>query len=101
MLDNIKTKILLFWDRFLNDMALNRKIHGWLTIFWFLAAFPIAIFLSTSIPLLVFISVYAVVGFHWSLFFQTKIENKHEDESVAEDILDELDEKTDVVVKRK
>lgn len=42
------------------------RIHAALTIFWFLAAFPICILLADSVPFLVFISVYAVVAAHWS-----------------------------------
>lgn len=101
MLDTIKTKIQHFWVLFSTDMAFNKRMHGWLTLIWFVAAFPISIFLNSSLAFVVFISVYAVVGFHWSLWFQTKIEKKHEDHPVAEEILDELDEKTDVVVERK
>lgn len=101
MLNTIKSKIAHFWHLFSTDMAFNKKMHGCFTLFWFVAAFPIAIFLSNSLPFVVFISVYAVVGFHWSLWFQTKIEKKHEDKPVAEEILDELDENTDVVVEKK
>lgn len=101
MFDKLKTKAIHFWDLFQSDMSFNKKMHGWLTLIWFIAAFPIAIFLSQSIAFIVFISVYAVVGFHWNIWFTTKIEKKHEDNPVAEEILHELDEKTDVVVERK
>jgi hypothetical protein len=101
MLETIKHKLAHFWDLFSTDMQFNKKLHGWLTVIWFVAAFPISIFLSSSVPFLVFVSVYAVVVCHWSLWFQTKIEKKHEDSPVAEEILDELDEKTDVVVTKK
>lgn len=98
MLNTIKPKLAHFWHLFSTDMAFNKKMHGWLTLFWFAAAIPIAIWLSTSVPLLVFISVYAVVGFHWTLWFQTKIEKKHEDHPVAEEIMEKLDTETDVEV---
>lgn len=101
MLDTLKTKALNFWNLFQSDMAFNRKLHGWLAIFWFIAAIPICIWLSTCIPFLVFISVYAVVGFHWNIWFNSNVEKKHEDNPVAEQILKELDDKTDVVVTRK
>lgn len=101
MLNTIKSKIAHFWHLFSTDMAFNKKLHGWMAVFWFFAAFPISIFLNSSIAFIVFISVYAIVGFHWSIWFQTKIEKKHEDHPVAEEILNELDEKTDVVVERK
>ena len=98
MLDTIKSKIAHFWHLFSTDMAFNKKMHGWFTVFWFFAAFPIAGFLSNSLPFVVFISVYAVVGFHWSIWFQTKIEKKHEDNPVEEAIIEKLDNETDVEV---
>jgi hypothetical protein len=101
MLDTLKSNLAHFWEIFSTSMQFNKKLHGWLTVIWFLASFPIAIYLSTSVPFLVFISVYAVVVSHWNLWFQMKIEKNHEDHPVAEEILDELDEKTDVVVERK
>jgi hypothetical protein len=79
-------------------MKFNKKLHGWLTLIWFVAAFPISIYLSTSVPFLVFISVYAVVVSHWNIWFNTKIEKKHEENPVAEEILDRLDKDTDVTV---
>lgn len=98
MLTSIKSKISHFWHLFSTDMGFNKRMHGWLTLLWFVAAFPIAIWLSQSVPFLVFVSVYAVVGFHWSLWFQTKIEKKHEDSPVEEAIIDRLDKDTDVEV---
>jgi hypothetical protein len=95
---DLKSKILDFWELFQNDMAFNTRLHGWLTLIWFVAAFPIAIWLSESVPFLVFVSVYAVVGFHWSIWFQTKIEKKHEDKPVEDQVLGKLDEDTDVEV---
>lgn len=52
--------------KFFDDPASAKKFHGWATIFWFIAAFPISIFLNDSIPFLVFISVYAIVVSHWT-----------------------------------
>lgn len=98
MLESIKSKALHFWDRFQNDMGFNKKMHGWLAVFWFFAAWPICLYLNTSLPLLVFISVYAIVGFHWTIWFSTKIEKKHEDNPVEEAILEKLDKETDVKV---
>lgn len=98
MLDTIKSKLAHFWELFSTSMQFNKKLHGWLTIIWFTAAFPISIYLSTSVPFLVFISVYAVVVSHWNLWFQMKIEKKHEDNPVEEAIIDKLDKETDVHV---
>jgi hypothetical protein len=51
-----------------------RKINGWATIIWFIAAFPICIWLSESVPFLVFISVYAVVTGHLSTWQASRVE---------------------------
>jgi hypothetical protein len=98
MLDTVKSKIAHFWETFSTSMQFNKKLHGWLTIIWFVSAFPIAIFLSTSVPFLVFVSVYAVVVCHWTLWFTTKIEKKHEDHPVEEAVIEKLDKETDVHV---
>lgn len=42
-----------------------RPFHGWSTLIWFVAAFPLCIWLNQSVPFLVFISVYAIVVSHW------------------------------------
>lgn len=90
-----------FWDRFQNDPVFMRQLNGWLAIIWLAASIPICIYLATSVPFLVFVSVYAIVTGHWSTWQASRVEVRQEQESVAEDILKELDEKTDVVVTRK
>jgi hypothetical protein len=101
MLKSAKSFILHLWDRFQNDPVFMRKLNGWLAVIWLAASIPICLFLSTSVPFLVFVSVYAIVTGHWSTWQGSRIEVKQQEESVAEDILKELDEKTDVVVTRK
>jgi len=59
-----------------------RRLHGWLTIAWFIAAFPIMVFWSENIKFLVFISVYAVVTGHWSSWQAARVEEK-QDEAAA------------------
>lgn len=95
------TFIKNLWDKFQNDPVFMRKLNGWLAIIWLAASIPICIFLASSVPFLVFVSVYAVVTGHWSTWQGSRIEVKQQEESVADDILTELDEKTDVVVTRK
>lgn len=97
MLNHVKN----FWDKFQNDPVFMRKLNGWLAVIWLAASLPICIFLASSVPFLVFVSVYAVVTGHWSTWQASRVEVRQEEESVAADILDELDEKTDVVVTRK
>lgn len=55
-----------------------RKIHGFLTVAWFLAALPICLFFADSVPFLVFISVYAVVTGHWSSWQAARTEERQE-----------------------
>lgn len=55
-------------ERKFTDAEFAKAFHKWATILWFIAAFPICIFLSSSLPFIVFVSVYAVVVAHWSAF---------------------------------
>lgn len=97
----IKRRVLKFWDKFQNDPVFMRKLNGWLAVIWLAASLPICIFLASSVPFLVFVSVYAVVTGHWSTWQASRVEVRQEEDNVAADILDELDAKTDVVVTRK
>jgi hypothetical protein len=78
-----------------------RKLNGWLAVIWLAASLPICIFLASSVPFLVFVSVYAVVTGHWSTWQSARVEVRQEDESVVEDVMDALDKKTDVEVSSK
>jgi hypothetical protein len=73
------------WAAVESDPVKFRKINGWLTIFWFVAAFPICIFLSKSVPFLVFISVYAVVTGHLSTWQASRVEVKQQEEESKRD----------------
>lgn len=57
-----------------------RRLHFWLTILWFAVAFPIMLIrpLRESIPLLVFISVYANVAGHYSAYQAARAEEAAE-----------------------
>ena len=57
-----------------------KRINGWLTAIWFVAAFPICIFLAQSVPFLVFISVYAVVTGHLATWQAARVEERQEQE---------------------
>jgi hypothetical protein len=69
------------WAKVQSDPAFMRTLNGWLTIIWFVAAFPICIFLSESVPFLVFISVYAVVTGHWATWQAARVEVRQEEEA--------------------
>lgn len=57
-----------------------QRINGWLTVIWFVAAFPICIYLNESVPFLVFISVYAVVTGHLSTWQAARVEVLQEEQ---------------------
>jgi hypothetical protein len=83
----MKERARKIFDLF-HDPKFLTKFHGWSTIAWFLLAFPICIWLSESIPLLVFISVYALVTSHWSAWQASRVEENQskEIEEVDEDV---------------
>ena len=66
------------WAAVEGDPTTMRRLHGWLTIAWFIAAFPIMAFWSENIRFLVFISVYAVVTGHWSSWQAARVEEKQD-----------------------
>lgn len=69
------------WASIQNDPRFMSKLHGWLTIIWSIAALPIILFLSESVPFLVFISVYAVITGHWSSWQASRVEVKQDEQS--------------------
>jgi hypothetical protein len=74
-----------------------RKVNGWLAIIWFIAAFPICIYLANSVPFLVFVSVYAVVTGHWSTWQAARTEvlqQEAADMDVAQAVTDRIVEQT-------
>lgn len=73
------------WASVQDNPVVFRKINGWLTVIWFIAAFPICIFLANSVPFLVFISVYAVVTGHLSTWQASRVEVRQEEEKAERD----------------
>lgn len=71
------------WAAVQGDAAFMRKLHGYLTIAWFIAAFPIMYFWHDNVPFLVFISVYAVVTGHWSSWQAARVEEKQDQAEAA------------------
>lgn len=64
------------WAAVQGDPTSMRRIHGWLTIIWFLAAFPVMLYWSENIRFLVFVSVYAVVTGHWASWQAARVEER-------------------------
>ena len=73
---------------FKGDAGTLVHFHKWATIVWFAASIPICIFLSSSVPFLVFISVYAVVVSHWSTWQASKVELKQIEDADVQEVLD-------------
>ena len=63
-----------------------RRANGWLTVAWFAAALPICLFLSNSVPFLVFVSVYAVVTGHLSTWQAARVEVRQEAQDVGAEV---------------
>lgn len=73
------------------DPAKFRSINGWLTVIWFILAFPICVFLSQSVPFLVFISVYAVVTGHLATWQAARVEHRQEQDDNVADVSEKVD----------
>ena len=65
-----------------------RKINGWLAIVWFVLAFPICVFLSESVPFLVFISVYTVMTGHLRTWQSARVEARQEADDTEQKVKD-------------
>ncbi len=72
--------------KWLQDPVKFRQINGWLTIIWFAAAIPICIYLATSVPFLVFISVYAVCTGHLSTWQAGNVEVRQLEDSTEQTV---------------
>ena len=68
-----------------------QAFHKWATITWFLMALPICWFLASSIPFLVFISVYAVVTGHWSSWQASRVEVKQKQDADVKEVLEKME----------
>jgi uncharacterized membrane protein len=66
---------------------LDRKVHGALTIGWFLIAIPAVFLWKNSVPFLVYVSVYANFVGHWSSYQAAKAEENIE-ETVGEAVVE-------------
>ena len=76
------TTVKSLWASVQDNPVLMKKINGWATIVWFVAAIPICMFLADSVPFLVFISVYAVVTGHLSSWQAARVEVRQEQEQI-------------------
>lgn len=77
--------------QFCTDPVFMRRVHLSLTLLWITAVIPVILFLSTSVPFLVFISVYAVITGHWSSWQSARVEVHQKDDANVQDVLDRIE----------
>jgi len=68
------------WAMVQGDPVFMRRVNGWLAVLWLVAAPPICIWWSSSVPFLVFVSVYAVVTGHWAAWQAARVEVRQEEQ---------------------
>lgn len=72
------------WAAVQDDPVFMRTVNGWLAVVWLAASLPICFYLSTSVPFLVFVSVYAVVTGHWSTWQAARVEVRQKEQEEAD-----------------
>jgi hypothetical protein len=80
----------------LDSPGLLRKFSGWEAIFWLIASIPIIIWFKDSVPLLVFISVYAIVRTALSNWQSSRMEERQQ--QVEDEQAEVLEEQTEKIV---
>jgi len=85
------------WASIQGDPVFMRKANGWLTVIWLVAAVPICVLLSSSVPFLVFVSVYAVVTGHLSAWQAARVEVVQNEDANVADVLEAVEEMKDEV----
>lgn len=78
------------WVEKLSDPVVLMYIHGYATISWFVLAFPSMLFWNSSIPYLVFISVYAVFASHFSSWQAARVEVRQKVDADVAEVLEEV-----------
>ena len=56
-----------------------RSFHGWATVVWFAASFPLAALYGSSVVFVTFLSLYAIVTGHWSSWQAARVETAQQD----------------------
>lgn len=58
-----------------------RAFHGWASVVWFAASFPLAWWFGSSVIFVTFLSLYAIVTGHWSSWQAARVEVKQDEAS--------------------
>lgn len=62
----------------LREPRFMKTFHAYASVAWFVASFPLAWYLGSSVVFVTFLSLYAIVTGHWSAWQSTRVEVKQE-----------------------
>jgi hypothetical protein len=63
------------------DPKVLTAFHKWATITWLALTPPIMLFMANSVPVVVGLSVYAIVTGHWAAWQASRVEVKQDEQS--------------------
>lgn len=70
--------------KWLTDPEYAVKVHAWAAVAWFVIGTPVTLlWLSSTVAWVSWMSLYAIVGFHWSTFqaAHAELRVKHDEDS--------------------
>jgi hypothetical protein len=85
------------WASVQGDPVFMRRVNGWLTIFW-LVMIPVSLATGwvKSVVYVSALSLWALVSGHWSAWQAARVEVNQQNEHLADDVVREVVEQTDV-----
>jgi len=85
------------WASVQGDPVFMRRVNGWLTIFW-LVMIPVSLATGwvKSVVYVSALSLWALVSGHWSAWQAARVEVNQQNEHIADDVVREVVEQTDV-----
>jgi hypothetical protein len=85
------------WAAVQGDPVFMRRVNGWLTIFW-LVMIPVSLATGwvKSVVYVSALSLWALVSGHWSAWQAARVEVNQQNEHIADDVVREVVEQTDV-----
>ena len=85
------------WAAVQGDPVFMRRVNGWLTIFW-LVMIPVSLATGwvKSVVYVSALSLWALVSGHWSAWQAARVEVNQQNEHIADDVVREVIEQTDV-----
>jgi hypothetical protein len=85
------------WAAVQGDPIFMRRVNGWLTLFW-LVMIPVSLATGwvKSVVYVSALSLWALVSGHWSAWQAARVEVNQQNEHIADDVVREVLEQTDV-----